>query len=70
MKEKERFWQRTWIVIYIGFFVSVVIALLADHLPFFTAVMFAVLATYFIAHLFFGPLDWYLMYKIYKKLRR
>ena len=69
MKGKIRW---VWLVTYIGTVVPICAGYLiyhftSDWVP--TTILY-LLAMYFIMHLPLGPLDWYLMYKIYKKLRR
>ena len=38
-------------------------------LPVWTTILFLVAVVYILLHVLFGPLDWYLIYKLYKKAK-
>ena len=56
---------------FVGFgWLTILAVILSADLPFPTGLFLLLFWFYLGAHIFFGPLDWYLLYKLYLKLRR
>lgn len=50
--------------------IAILLYILSSDFPFPTGLFVLLFWFYLGAHIFFGPLDWYLIYELYKRLRR